>query len=86
MNFERETLTKEQQYNEYILTSLRTMWGTNLNYIEQNFGKEFLNHCVTELKIYLDSKDLAQRENKLFLTDKGKLLADKISSDLFKLK
>ena len=32
-----EKLSKIDQYNEYIMTGLRTMWGISLNYIEQHF-------------------------------------------------
>jgi len=83
--FEKEILTKEQRYNEYILTSLRTMWGTDLDYIKNNLGNDLLNYCLEEAKLYLLSGNLKQMENKLYLTDKGKLFADKIASDLFKV-
>ncbi len=85
LNFEKEELTKEQRYNEYILTSLRTIWGANLTIIEQQFGKEYLNHCLSEADKYIRSESILNEENKLFLTDKGKLFADKISSELFKI-
>ena len=84
LNFEKEELTTMQHYNEYVLTSLRTIWGTDLNYIEEHFGKEFLNYCLIEANKYILTENIMAEENKLFLTDKGKLLADKISSDLFK--
>ena len=85
LNFEKEELTTEQRYNEYILTSLRTIWGTDLDYIEKQFGKEYLNYCLAEADKYIRTENMVSEENKLFLTDKGKLLADKISSDLFKM-
>lgn len=85
LNFEKEELTKEQRYNEYILTSLRTIWGADLTIIEQQFGKEYLNHCLSEADKYIRSESILNEENKLFLTDKGKLFADKISSELFKI-
>ena len=85
MDHEKEILTKEQKYNEYVLTSLRTMWGTDLKLAELNFGNEFLSHLLNEAQTYFDSGTLVKRENKLHLSDKGKLLADKIASDLFKI-
>ncbi len=85
LNFEIEELTLSQRYNEYILTSLRTMWGTSIDYIKLNFGDDFVRYCLQEAKKYFEAKDLINEENKLFLTDKGKLIADKIASDLFKL-
>ena len=83
LNFEKEILTIPQQYNEYILTSLRTMWGTDLKYVEEHFGKDYLKYCLDEAAKHNDTGDVSHKENKLFLTDKGKLFADKIASNLF---
>ena len=83
MNFEKEELTSNQRYNEYVLTSLRTMWGSDLGYVESQFGIPYLTHCMAEARPYLESKKLLLKENKLFLSDQGKLFADKIASDLF---
>ncbi|OFY84900.1 MAG: coproporphyrinogen III oxidase [Bacteroidetes bacterium RIFCSPLOWO2_12_FULL_35_15] len=83
LNFEEETLTAAQKYNEYILTSLRTIWGTDLNCIKTIFGTDYLTYCIKESEKYISEGKLLNQENKLFLTEKGKLLADKIASDLF---
>jgi oxygen-independent coproporphyrinogen III oxidase len=85
LNFEKEILTTEQRYNEYILTSLRTIWGTDVNYIEQTFGTDYLKHCLHEAEHYIKAGNLLLQENKLILTDNGKLFADKIASELFKV-
>jgi oxygen-independent coproporphyrinogen-3 oxidase len=81
--FEKEVLTLNQRYNEYILTSLRTIWGTDLEFIEKQFGTEILNYCLKEAQLYFELSQLLQKNNRLFLTDNGKLFADKIASDLF---
>ena len=81
--FEFENLTATQNYNEYIMTSLRTIWGTNLKTIESDYGKNYLDYCKQEAQKYIASKHIEEKESKLFLTSKGKLLADKIASDLF---
>lgn len=78
-----ETLTTSQQYNEYILTTLRTMWGSNLATITSDFGNDYLLYCLKEAEKYILSEDIKKESNKLFLTDKGKLIADKIASDFF---
>ena len=85
LNFEKEILSKDQRYNEYIMTSLRTIWGLDLNYLEQNFGKEYLEYCLKEAEHYIKTENVLNEENKLYLSDKGKLIADKIASDLFKI-
>jgi len=38
--FEKEELDRKTRFNEYIMTSLRTMWGINLDYVEKVFDKE----------------------------------------------
>lgn len=83
--FEIENLSDHQRYNEYIMTSLRTIWGSDLQYIRKEFGENFFVHCQAEAQLYLSKKQLVQDNNKLFLTDAGKLFADKIASDLFKV-
>jgi oxygen-independent coproporphyrinogen-3 oxidase len=83
LKFEQEQLTTEQRYNEYILTSLRTIWGTDINYIEQQFGEKVAAHCLIEVEKYIRMEQITREETKLFLTDTGKLFADKIASDLF---
>jgi oxygen-independent coproporphyrinogen-3 oxidase len=85
LNFEKEELTIDQCYNEYILTSLRTIWGIDLDYIEQAFGNGYLNFFLAEVDPYIQSGHVLNEEKKLYLSDKGKLIADKISSDLFKI-
>ena len=39
--FEREELTLDDRYNEYVMTSLRTCWGCDIDYIRQNFGEKY---------------------------------------------
>ncbi len=85
LNFEKELLSIEQRYNEYVMTSLRTIWGLDLNYLEHAFGKKNLEYCLTEVEQYIKSENVLAEENKLYLSDKGKLIADKIASDLFKI-
>jgi len=82
LDFEKEILKPDQHYNEYILTSLRTIWGTDLDCIRK-MGEDYYTTCVKEVQRYIMSGDVIQKNSLLNLTDKGKLLADKIASDLF---
>lgn len=80
---EKEILTTEQKLNEYILTSLRTMWGCDLQYIEKIFGSTEKSRIVNLSKKYSEKKYIEINDNKIFLTDEGKLFADGIASDFF---
>ena len=45
---ERETLSKTDQYNEYLMTGLRTMWGVSLNKVENYFGIKYLDYLLQQ--------------------------------------
>ena len=81
--FEKEILSLEQKYNEYILTSLRTIWGIEIEYIKNNFGLNFSIHFIKESSTFIEHGYLAEINNKIVLTNKGKFIADKITSNLF---
>lgn len=81
--FEKELLSESQKFNEYVLTSLRTIWGIDLDFVRRSFSESIFSHLNNEIRPYLSEKALCQKNGKLMLTDKGKLFADKIASDLF---
>jgi len=80
--FEREELDKRTRFNEYIMTSLRTMWGIDLDYVERVFDKEGYDYIVN-LSGKLVDYGLMKQENKtLVLTNQGKMISDNIISEL----
>ncbi|HZX63618.1 MAG TPA: radical SAM family heme chaperone HemW [Bacteroidales bacterium] len=81
--FESEELTPVQQYNEYVMVSLRTMWGCDLNTIGERFGEEAVAHFSRLAARYLTSGELVEKTGIYYLTDEGKLFADGIAADLF---
>ena len=83
LNFELETLTPKQQLNEYIMTSLRTMWGCDLDKIANEYGSTIIKQILHDAEEFFEKQQLTQEENKLFLTHKGKLFADHIAASLF---
>jgi len=83
LDFEKEELTLDQRYDEYVMTSLRTSWGCDLEHIRNAFGKNYREHCEKMAEPYLHKDQLLLNQNRLFLSKKGKLFADGIASDLF---
>ena len=81
--FEEEVLTTTQQLNEYIMTSLRTIEGLNLNYISTRFGAQFSTDLLDASKKYIATNKLIASYTTLILTNEGKLFADGIAADLF---
>jgi oxygen-independent coproporphyrinogen-3 oxidase len=82
-SFEEEILTKEQRYNEYVMTSLRTMWGCDIDLVRHEFGDKYAKHLFRGAKKYIETEQLELKASRLFLTKKGKLFADGVASDLF---
>ncbi|HET6245630.1 MAG: radical SAM family heme chaperone HemW [Bacteroidetes bacterium] len=81
--FEKEVLTRNKRFNEYVLTSLRTREGADLNVIQNKFGQEYSNHCLKENTKHLSREHTTFLENKICLTQTGKLFADAIASGFF---
>jgi oxygen-independent coproporphyrinogen-3 oxidase len=81
--FEREVLKKNDYINEYILTTLRTNGGCNLANLKQNFDYDLMEHHSNYLRQLQDHQLITIQDSQLRLTAKGRLVADKISSDLF---
>ena len=81
--FEVEKLSNAQQYNEYIFTALRTIWGVELDYITTQFGEESQQYFEKQVQNWLAQNKIKQLGNNYTLTGAGKLYADAIASDLF---
>ena len=80
---ETENLTNDQQYNEYIFTSLRTIWGIDKATILKRYGDEIALYFLKEIKKWEAKKYIVAVSNIYTLTSKGKIFADAIASDLF---
>ena len=81
--FEVITLSKEDQVNEYILTSLRTKWGCDLNLLRNKYGIDLMQVHGPYLEKLAYQSFLNEEDGFLILSQAGKLLADKIASELF---
>lgn len=81
--FEKEVLTEAQRYNEYVLTALRTIWGVDIDHIRKTFSSNILSHFEKEKQLFLDGGMIFQDNDRVLLSGKGKLFADRIASDLF---
>ena len=82
-SFEEEVLSMDERYNEYVMTSLRTIWGCDVAIVRQEFGEEYVGKLLKGAEKYIQDNSLIFKGSKLFLTRKGKFLADGITSGLF---
>lgn len=82
-SFEEEILSTDQRFNEYVMTSLRTIWGCDIVVVRQEFGEEYAAGLMAGSNKHIAENTLILEKGRLFLTKKGKLFADGIASDLF---
>ena len=80
--FEREQLTSEMEYEEYVMTSLRTCWGCDLEMVRLKWGVETVSHIRNQLLRYPE-QFYKLTYKRLVLTEEGLLFADGVASDLF---
>lgn len=80
---EWESLEEYQRFNEKILLGLRTSKGISIEEIQNRFAKKYVNHLLQVLDSIKDEQWLEQKNQRLVLTNKGKLLADYITSQFF---
>lgn len=78
-----EILTPENKANDYLLTSLRTKWGCDMNKIKGIVGEKWHVENQSVLRKYINKNFLSLNESVLYLTHEGKFFADRIASDLF---
>lgn len=81
ITFEREIITPSNQFNELLLTGLRTKWGVDLNQLAAilPLSKEFYKTLDA-----FEAQNWAKvTNNHLCLTNTGKHWADRIAQDLF---
>ncbi len=92
---EREVLSVDDRYNEYVMTGLRTIYGVSLEKVRNDFGEVYVSHIKKEGQKFIDqgllmilsetNKLTGRQVVNLFTTEKGKFLCDGIASDLFKV-
>lgn len=80
---EIEVLSKTDQYNEYVMTGLRTIWGVSLSRIENEFGQKYYIYLLEQADKYINEQLLYIDDDILLATKKGRFLADGIASHLF---
>lgn len=82
---EIEELSLSDQYNEYVMTGLRTIYGVSMERIKTAFGEKFKDYIEIEMQRFLKDRTLEISNGVLKTTQKGKFLADGIAAELFYL-
>ena len=80
---EKEQISPEQHYDEYVMLRLRTHWGIDLKYMKREMGERFSSYCEAQAQPLIDQGRLSQIREFLYLTDNQMLFADSVAEKLF---
>jgi oxygen-independent coproporphyrinogen-3 oxidase len=80
--FEQEQLSSSDQYNEYIMTALRTTWGVDFNRIQERFGAELLSYLEEQIK-QISNNLIEETAIGFKLSTAGMNVADTVISECF---
>lgn len=78
-----EVLTTADQVNDYLLTGLRMQWGCSVAELNALLGADFAGVQARDLTTLYASGWLERTEDRLRLTQPGKLFADRVAATLF---
>lgn len=83
--FEREILTLNDRYNDFVMVSLRTSDGLNIKKLEEEFGSELSAYCLRNIKTFMDSEQVYYSDGKLRLTTEGIQISNLILIQLMRV-
>ncbi|MGA1227094.1 MAG: radical SAM family heme chaperone HemW [Tamlana sp.] len=78
-----EHLSEKDQFNEYVMTGLRTIWGVSLKKVVRDFGMRYKTHVLKHAEKYIHQDLLVIKEDVILVAKKGQFLVDGIASELF---
>lgn len=80
--FEKEDLTENQKYNEFILTRIRTKWGIDLKILESGFGETKKHQFVKSIQKHIQAENGFFDDSVFRLSKKGYFVSDDVIADL----
>lgn len=82
--YEKEALSEQDTYNDFVMVKLRTMEGIDLNEIGIRFGKGMQNWLLEQSVAYITSGHLGFNNQQLQLSLEGIEISNTIIADLMK--
>lgn len=80
--YETEPLDADTRYNDRVITSLRTMWGLDLDAVAADFGEERRRYCLRMARPHMTNGLLEISSGRLKLTRRGLFVSDGVMADL----
>ena len=81
--FEKEILSEQDVFNEYLMTGLRTIWGVSLKKISSEFNPSFIKQFQSKLALLQAEGKIVVTDDIVTISEKNKFQTDGITSDLF---
>lgn len=78
---ESELLSTDEKYNEYVMVSLRTKEGVDMDYLQNNFEFKYVRNFELIAKKHINDKLLIIKNKNISLTTKGILISNMIIED-----
>lgn len=79
---EREHMTDNELYNDYVITSMRTTKGLDKEFTRKRFGTKLYNHLIEQIHQHTDDTMTTETDTHIKFTRKGMLISDTILPDL----
>jgi len=80
--FEREELSLNDRYNDFVMVSLRTSDGLDVQLLEENFGLELKKYCLKNINQFINTQKANLCDGKLRLTADGIQISNLILIEL----
>jgi oxygen-independent coproporphyrinogen-3 oxidase len=80
---EREDLSTDEQYHDYLITSLRTRWGCDPDHMEKQYGVSYREHFNNRAKPFLEGGSLYYTDGRIAIHPESWLITDHILRELF---
>lgn len=83
-SFEKEILSEQDFYNDFIMVSLRTSEGIDLIRLKNRFGDVLFDYCLQNADNQIKYGNLILNNNRLFLSDAGVHITNQVIVELMK--
>ncbi|MFR2891418.1 radical SAM family heme chaperone HemW [Peptoniphilus grossensis] len=79
-----ETLTKTDRTNEFIMMGLRLRSGIDLGEFKERFEEDFVKTYESEIEKNIKLGLIEKKDNKIYLTERGRDLSNQVELDFFR--
>ncbi len=80
-----EILSDVDKYNEFIMLSLRTSWGIDIEQFKRKLNIQEQNYFLKQSEELFKNKSLLKNEKKIIINPQKRFLTDGITANLFKV-